>query len=459
MFISFATVRHYEQTYLDGYKETLIGYCNRISNQVQSTGYLSQPNESLNNELNTIGELFNGRLLVIEKSHKVVYDSYALLTRKIAITSQVSMAMKGNQIVYTNDDTKQAVFYIPIVPMESKDPIGVMLFVLSTAKQHAHIQQMRENALAFSLLFLLLLTIAGWFVSRKLVIPLKNVTESLRHISDGLTNEAPAVDEYREVSVISSATNDMLTKINQLDSSRQEFVSNVSHELKTPMTSMKVLADALLTSPDVPAEMYREFLIDINNEIDRENEIISDLLTLVRMDKKASTLNLKTTQMNEILAIVMKRVKPLAEASDIEMVLESFREVTADVDEVKLIIALTNIMENAVKYNRQGGYVHISLNADLNYCYITVEDNGIGIPEESLTRIFDRFYRVDKDRSRESGGTGLGMSIAQDIVTAHKGLIKVYSREDEGTTVTIRLPLVNAKFRRESEDNEGTELK
>ena len=224
--------------------------------------------------------------------------------------------------------------------------------------------------------------------------------------------------------------------------SRQEFVSNVSHELKTPITSMKVLADSLLADENTPAELYREFMQDIAEEIDRENQIINDLLSLVKMDKQNPELNIKQVNINELLEVILKRIKPIAEKADVDLILESFRPVTADIDEVKMSLAISNLVENAVKYNNEGGYVKVTLNADHQYFYLTVEDNGIGIPEDALDHVFERFYRVDKSHSREIGGTGLGLAITKGSILMHKGGIKVASTLGEGTTFSVRVPLI-----------------
>ena len=227
----------------------------------------------------------------------------------------------------------------------------------------------------------------------------------------------------------------------------------MTHELKTPMTSIKVLADSLITQENVPAELYRDFMTDIVAEIDRENDIISDLLTLVKMDKKSTDLNISEVNINEMVELILKRLRPIAAKRNIELVLESFRPVLAQVDEVKLTSAISNLVENAIKYNVLDGWVHVSLNADHKYFYVKVEDSGIGVPEESQEMIFERFYRVDKTRSRETGGTGLGLAITKNIILMHRGAIKVYSKENEGTTFTVRIPLNYVKIVKISRDN------
>ncbi|HCO27873.1 MAG TPA: two-component sensor histidine kinase, partial [Lachnospiraceae bacterium] len=208
-----------------------------------------------------------------------------------------------------------------------------------------------------------------------------------------------------------------------------------------PITSMKVLADSLLSQEGVPAELYREFLVDIAAEIERENKIINDLLALVKMDKKASALNITTVDINELLEMLLKRLRPLAAKRNIEIVFESFRPVSAEIDEVKFSLAFSNLVENAIKYNVDNGWIRVSLNADHKFFYVKIADSGVGIPEDCQDQIFERFYRVDKARSRETGGTGLGLSITRNAILMHKGAIKLYSKEGEGTTFTIRIPL------------------
>ena len=215
----------------------------------------------------------------------------------------------------------------------------------------------------------------------------------------------------------------------------------MSHELKTPITSMKVLADSLLGQQGLPEELYQEFLHDISKEIDRENDIITDFLALVRMEKSESEINISSVNINEILEAVLKRLKPIAESKNIELIFESFRPVIADVDELKFASVATNLVENAIKYNNTDGTVTASLNSDHQYFYLKVADTGIGISEENQDRVFERFFRVDKARSRETGGTGLGLAITKEIVMKHHGSIKIHSKEGEGTTFTVRIPL------------------
>jgi signal transduction histidine kinase len=253
--------------------------------------------------------------------------------------------------------------------------------------------------------------------------------------------EPVTVPNNVETAQIAQTYNEILVRLKHMDESRQEFVSNVSHELKTPITSIRVLADTLLSMGDAPPEMYRDFLSDISREIDREGTIIEDLLAMVRLEQTGAELEVTPININELLERVLKRLRPIAAEREIEVYLESFRPVIADVDEVKLERAFTNLVENAIKYNNDGGWVRVSLNADHNYFYVKIVDNGVGIPEDAVDKIFERFYRVDKARSRNTGGTGLGLSITRTIIRLHHGVVKVHSEYGSGTTFHIRIPL------------------
>ena len=240
---------------------------------------------------------------------------------------------------------------------------------------------------------------------------------------------------------VSDSFNKMTGYIREQDTARQEFVSNVSHELKTPLASMKVLSDSLLSQEGMPEELYREFLVDITDEIERMTKIINDLLSMVKTEKNTANMVISNINVNDLLEKLLKRLRPIAATRNIEVIYESYRPVMADIDEVKMSIALNNLIENAVKYNYDDGWVRVTLNADHKFFYVKIEDSGVGIPDEFQDKVFERFYRVDKARSRETGGIGLGLALTRNVVLLHRGSIKLYSKEKEGTTFTVRIPL------------------
>lgn len=260
---------------------------------------------------------------------------------------------------------------------ETKELQGVMLVSVSTVEIRSSMDILEQKGLLLLTIIMLVVLVLGYILSVYLMKPFQKVTRSIEDITDGYLNESISVPDYLETELITDAFNKMLARVRSLDESRQEFVSNVSHELKTPLTSMKVLADSLNGQENVPIELYQEFMQDITEEIDRENKIITDLLSLVKMDKKAADLNIEAVNINELLELVLKRLKPIAAKADVELIMDSFRPVNAEIDETKLTLAFSNLMENAIKYNKPGGWVRVSLNADHKYFYVTVADSGI----------------------------------------------------------------------------------
>ena len=297
-------------------------------------------------------------------------------------------------------------------------------------------------SISIILLLAVNIIVISWLYSGHVVKPLKSVVHAIGHIESGDFSEQMEVRDNIEVEQISDAINSMLTKVQNLEDSRQEFVSNVSHELKTPITSIKVLAESLTMQEDVPVELYREFMGDINQELDRMNKIVNDLLSLVKMDKSAVQMSIEEVNINEFIEGILKGITPIASKRNIEIIFESVRPVSAQIDSVKLGMAFTNIIENAVKYNFDNGWVKVTLNADHKFFYLRVADSGVGIPEELQDHIFERFYRVDKARSRETGGNGLGLAITRNAILLHRGSIKVHSVEKQGTTFAVRIPLI-----------------
>ena len=413
-----------------------------LASQIVANNYLQDTSsKNITTQLDQLSTIYDGRVMLIDSSFTIVKDTYALDEQKTILSEEVMQAYNGETVQKYDADNHYIEMTFPMHDESGKNVIGVMLVSVSTDSIAATLAILKQYALMIQFLVAVIVVIAGFAVSTAFVRPFRRLTKSIKDVQDGYEADFISVNSYSETETMSAACDEMLRRLQTLDESRQEFVSNVSHELKTPLTSMKVLADSLMGQEDIPVELYREFMTDIGAEIDRENKIINDPLSLVKMDKSAGNINITSVQINELLERIMKRLRPIAQKQNVELVMESFRPVVAEVDEVKLTLALTNLIENAIKYNNPDGWVHVSLNADHQNFFVTVEDNGIGIPKEAQNRIFERFYRVDKSHSREIGGTGLGLAIARNAIIMHRGAIKVHSMEGEGTTFTVRIPL------------------
>ncbi|NLK75486.1 MAG: cell wall metabolism sensor histidine kinase WalK [Clostridiales bacterium] len=439
---TFLLLNEYENKAMDKRLNELQNQGDLLSKLILPSGYLSGAQDNtINGEIERISEIFHGRILIVNSSLNIIKDTYGLEEGKYLISENVIQTFQGKSS--KRKDSKNDLIFVtnPIVHNISKEIMGVIVMNFSTKD----IQTMRDSLekkaiLSFATLTILIMVCAVYF-SRKLTKPLTSIVYSIDHLTEGYMDEGVSIKGFYEIEKISDSFNHLIGRMQKLERSRQEFVSNVSHELKTPITSIKVLADSLLMQEDTPVELYREFLVDIAEEIERENKIINDLLSLVKLDKTAGDMNISIVNINELLEQLLKRLGPIAKKKNVEIIYESFRPVIAEVDEVKLSLAITNLVENAIKYNVDDGWIRVSLNADHKYFFVKVSDSGIGIPEDALDNIFDRFYRVDKARSRESGGTGLGLSITKNVIQMHRGAIKVYSNEGEGTTFNVRIPL------------------
>lgn len=397
-------------------------------------------NERLKYKVEDYASDQNGRVMIIGRDYMVLMDSAKANENSYLINDKVMELMKGEteEVSYDTDDS-----LVIMTPVKSSDMVaGALIYKASTIEAKNNIKSQVTMSIIVLLIILAVDIIIIRIISARAVKDINDVNEKIMHNALGnLQDRLPEDEGFIEVQVLSENYNDVLEKLSTIDQTRSEFVSNVSHELKTPITSMKVLAESVTQNEAATVDDYKEFMVDIVDEIDRETKIINDLLTLVRTDSKQDEMNFDETDINEMIETIVKTVKPLAKQRGIKLTYDSFREVTARVDAVKLSLAISNLIENAVKYNIDNGWISCSLNADKEFFYIKVADSGVGIPDDAKDRVFDRFYRVDKARSRDTGGTGLGLSITRSIVNAHKGTIKLYSESGKGTTFTVKIPL------------------
>lgn len=422
--------------------QTVKKQCDILCNLLIKENYMNDSSsQDVNSKLELLSNVYDGRILLVDRDYRIIKDTYGVDEGKTLISSMVIKCFKSEKASRYNNKTQKIEMALPVKSPEVKQLQGAMLISFSSKEIAENIQELEQKSILITGIIIVLAALLGYILSTVLVKPFARVTKSIEDLTDGYQNEEISVPDYTETALITDAFNKMLSRMKTLDESRNEFVSNVSHELKTPLTSMKVLADSLVGQEGVPEELYQEFMSDITAEIDRENKIITDLLSLVKLDKKAADLNVEHLNINQLLEDILKRLRPIADKRNIDLILDSFRPVEADVDEVKFTLAISNLVENGIKYNVDDGWVRVTLDADHKYFYVKVADSGMGIPEESVGRIFERFYRVDKSHSKEIGGTGLGLAITRGAVTKHHGTIQVESKEGEGTTFTVRIPL------------------
>jgi len=277
----------------------------------------------------------------------------------------------------------------------------------------------------------------------------KRITEYTNAIQimsqEDRTDEKLVVSGCDEISDLANAFNEMSDKFAIIEKQRTEFVSNASHELKTPLSSIKLMADSIIQTPEITMDYVREFLSDMNEEVERLNRIVNKLLYITKLDTLTENMSgtLELINLKDVVMGINKNLIPIAEMEEKEIILNADEDILIMANKDILWQAVYNIVDNALKYTSENGKVEVTLTKEPKKAIISVKDNGVGISSEDIHRIFDRFYRVDKARSRETGGTGLGLSIAHSAIEFHNGVIEVSSTPGEGSEFRIVLPLVD----------------
>ena len=438
-------------TFLENYENRAVAVrisdvqsqCQIIANHLSTYQYLDDTNSDVvNAELEQLSNLYDGRVIVVNSDLKIVKDTYSISQGKTMISEEVIRRFRKETTAQYDNVNHFIEITTPISMPGSEEIEGVMLTSISANTIMDTREKLGIRAFLIIAITSTLILVLAYFGSLLIVRPFRKVVREMDDIKEGFEKDSIYVPDFIETEALSLSVTQMISRMEALDASRQEFVANVSHELKTPITSIKVLADSLVAQgEDVPPELYREFMEDIVQEIDRETGIINDLLTLVKTDKGSPEgLQVEQVDIGTFVEKNLERLTPIAQKAQVELVLEIVRPVTAEIDETKFTLALSNLIENGIKYNHEGGWVKAKIDGDYQFCTIEISDTGMGIQEESLPHVFERFYRVDKSHSREIGGTGLGLAITRSIVLMHRGAIKVESTEGEGTTFTVKIP-------------------
>jgi len=330
--------------------------------------------------------------------------------------------------------------YIGVPIVGEAKILGAVFMSSSPSDVFNRIDTISKNFLLLSIGSVIITVIVSFVFVDILSAPILSLTDSVRQVSMGNTAERAKIYSNDEMGNLSEAFNAMVTKLNQVDEQRKRFVSNVSHELRTPLTSVKIIAETLMTSNEENPEVYKDFLVDVNSEVDRLNKIIDSLLYLVDLEKKELELEYSVTYVNYMINRVVEMLKPIAAQKNIRIHYEDTDRVQIVLDQLKIRQCLINLINNAIKYSQPNKNIYISLTTSTKEVSIAIRDEGMGIPKEDQPYIFDRFYRVDTARARHTGGSGLGLSIVQQIVQLHLGRIEVESKPGEGSVFTLILP-------------------
>lgn len=422
--------------------------------------YLSSQNEQLQERLLSAATEWNGRLMVLDMSGKVQFDSLNELNgSRMELPEVVSILSNGEseaygihrlessetlnvlRLLHSFDQGSDWVAYCTSALIYHDQTIGVLLYTATIYEMMQRLFNLQNRMVLYFLIAAAAAMVIALVFSRVITRPIVSLTRSIQRMGRGDFSVRVPVKGSGELRRLSETFNTMSEKLEMLDKSRNQFVSNASHELKTPLATMKILLESIIYQPDMEAEMRTEFLTDINKEIDRLNLIIGDLLTLVSMDSKTMRLNRTNFSLAQVVTDTAHRLSLMMEKRHQELKMQLSDRCDMYADCAKLTQVVYNLMENASKYTQEGGVIRVRLIRSGRDAILTVTDNGPGIPKEDQSHIFDRFYRVDKARSRETGGTGLGLSIVHQMVLMHGGTVSVDSEEGNGATFTVELPI------------------
>lgn len=359
--------------------------------------------------------------------------------------------INGDNVVFFGEvpGVDQELFLVAVPIKRENKVMGSVVISTPLSGLKQHVDSIRGVALIGALIGIILATVLSMFVSRKLIRPLGKMEETARHIAEGEFGRQIEVTSEDEVGRLSRSFNRMSTQlkdkieaIEKLDRLRQELISDVSHELRTPLTVIQGFSEAVLDGLVKSKEQEQLYLRNIIDESERLRRLVDDLLDLKGMESAQTFKEMEYVVLNKLVQITVERLRQMADSKEINLTLtipEQTIIVWGNIDRLKQV--LTNLLDNAIKHSEAGGTVRVLLGMENNDAFISVKNSGPGIPWEELDNIWERFYKVDKSRSRRGTGTGLGLSIVKKIVEMHGGRVAAESEPRQGAVFTVHLPL------------------
>ena len=406
--------------------------------------------EKLNEEtarevIQSVNDLHTNRVLITDPSGFCLYDSLSEeqtggVVGKLTLFPEIAEALSGSDIVYIRYEKDQFICKAAMPIVSYNRLVGAVYLVENDSDQASLITGMQRNifwiSVGLEIAIVVFSVIFAILFSRRM----NKLSDSVRTMHDGDYSVRVPDSGSDELAELGSAFNDLAQRLNQSEGVRKQFVSNASHELKTPLASIKLLADSVLQN-DMEQDTMREFVSDIGSEADRLTRLTAKLLELTKLDSSHAE-EKQLIPVEPVAQRVLRMLVPLSRKQlvSLDLVCETDNPVLCTEDDLYQI--LFNLVENGIKYNHTCGEVHVLVDEWENNTRIIVEDTGSGIPDESKPHIFDRFYRVDKARSRKAGGAGLGLAIVHDMVLRNNGTVQVEDRRGGGTRFVVCFPAV-----------------
>lgn len=425
-----------QQLFYESKRASMVEKCLLASDEIGTLDVLNPT--TVADVVEQIESLKATRLIVTDLSGNALYDSDGASPGTYMLFPEILTAIEGYDVC-TWEYRSGVVDARAAAPITYSDTIvGCVYMTEYDIVQGGLIHSMQVTVLRITLLLVAMVIVFTLFFSNTFSRRLNKVMTSMRIIQNGDYTHKVNMGGNDELTVLGNEFNDLAERLRTSEEKRSRFVSDASHELKTPLASIKLLTDSILQY-DMDPETIREFVSDIGAEAERLNRMTAKLLSLTKAEGAAGAES-EIIYMAPTIRRVAKMLRQQAQQADIHVELELERDVPVLILEDDLYQIVFNLMENGIKYNTPGGKLTVSLRRAEDNAILEVSDTGVGIPEDAVEHIFERFYRVDKARSRASGGSGLGLSIVRTIVQRNRGQIQVSSAPGQGTTFTVTFP-------------------
>lgn len=425
-----------QSLFYQGKKDSMIEKCLLVSDEIAGLDVMNST--SISSIADQMESLKVSRLIVTDQSAKILYDSSGEAIGQYSLLPEVLTAIAGNDVCswkYQNGATNTQAA-TPIVYYGTV--VGSVFMSEYETTQGAMIQSLQKTILQITLLLEIIVAVFSIAFASTFSRRLNRIMTSMRIIQDGDYTHKVKMGGNDELTILANEFNDLTTRLQTSEQKRSRFVSDASHELKTPLASIKLLSDSILQY-DMDIDTVREFVGDIGDEAERLNRMTAKLLSLTKAEGIPSE-ECEIIFMAPTINRVARMLQPNALEARITFQLELENDCSILILEDDLYQIVFNLMENGIKYNQPGGKLTVILSRSEDNAILRVTDTGMGIPEDAIEHVFERFYRVDKARSRATGGSGLGLSIVRTIVQRNRGEIRVESTVGLGTTFTVVFP-------------------
>lgn len=399
--------------------------------------------ENVSQALTVVEETGVSRILVTDTAGRVLYDSRETgsAVGLYAFYTEIFQALRGQNAYYCSYDGDAFLSRGASPVVYHNQTVGAIYAYEYDTEQAELFKSLQSNIARISGVVAFFVIVLSLLLSRMLTGRISELLQAIRHVREGAYSHRAEVKGSDEIAQITAEFNSLTDRLQTTENARRRFVSDASHELKTPLAGIRLLTDSILQTENMDAETIHEFVGDIGQEAERLSRITEDLLRLTRLDSGALEQG-AAVAVAPVLERVQRMLRMVAEEKGVALSYQADERAVVMTTEDDIHQILYNITENGIKYSSQGGFVRTDVTVEGQAVVIRVEDNGVGIPDEDLGHVFERFYRVDKARSRAVGGTGLGLSIVHDTVLRREGTIEARHREEgPGTVFIVRLPL------------------